>query len=91
MPISPWFMVIWLEIVITLHAQDFSALWTSGMKATQIKSDGNNAVIRLLMKFPKGAGEPLAVCVRLHREGRDWKIYQVDPSLDTDLPDCRDK
>jgi hypothetical protein len=61
------------------------------MKATEIKSDGNNAVARFLMKFPKGAGEPLAVCVRLHREGRDWKIYQVDPSLDTDLPDCRDR
>lgn len=73
------------------HTQDFDARWASFMSVTEIKVDGNHSVIRLLMNFPKGAGEPLAVCVRLHRESSDWKIYQVDPSLDTDIPDCKDK
>ncbi|KAA8388028.1 DUF3828 domain-containing protein [Acetobacter sp. DmW_136] len=72
------------------HTQDFDARWASFMSVTEIKADRNNSVIRLLMNFPKGAGEPLAVCVRLHRESSVWKIYQVDPSLYTDLPDCRD-
>jgi hypothetical protein len=73
------------------HTQDFDARWASFMSATEIKTGRNNSVVRLLMTFPKGAGEPLAVCVRLRREGTDWKIYQVDPSLYTDLPDCKDK
>ena len=70
------------------HTQDFDALWAAFMSVTEIKTDGNHSIIRLLMNFPKGAGEPLAVCVRLHREDSNWKIYQVDPPLDTDLPDC---
>jgi glucose-6-phosphate 1-dehydrogenase len=73
------------------HTQDFSVEWTSGMKATEIEKRPNSSVVRLLMHFPKGAGEPLAVCVRLRRDGNDWKIYQVDPSLYTDLPDCKGK
>jgi hypothetical protein len=73
------------------HTQDFDTHWPSSMTAEEIKSDRNNSVIRLLMTFPKGAGGPLAVCVRLRRENTDWKIYQVDPSLYTDLPDCKDK
>jgi glucose-6-phosphate 1-dehydrogenase len=73
------------------HTQDFDARWASFMSVTEIKADRNNSVIRLLINFPKGAGEPLAVCVRLHRESSVWKIYQVDPSLYTDLPDCKDK
>ncbi|WP_102324891.1 DUF3828 domain-containing protein [Komagataeibacter saccharivorans] len=73
------------------HTQDFSVEWTSGMKATKIKENSNNAIVRLFMSFPPGAGDPLAVCVRLHRESSVWKIYQVDPSLDTDLPDCKSK
>ncbi|MEZ7136992.1 DUF3828 domain-containing protein [Komagataeibacter sp. SM21] len=73
------------------HTQDSSVEWTSGMKATKIKENSNNAVVRLFMSFPSGAGDPLAVCVRLHRESSVWKIYQVDSSLYTDLPDCKDK
>jgi hypothetical protein len=73
------------------HTQDFSVEWTSGMKATEIEKRPNSSVVRLLMHFPKGAGEPLAVCVRLRRDGSDWKIYQIDPSLYTDLPDCKGK
>ena len=73
------------------HTQDSSAEWTSGMKATKIKENGDNAIVRLFMSFPPGAGDPLAVCVRLHRESSVWKIYHVDPSLYTDLPDCKDR
>lgn len=73
------------------HTQDFSVEWTSGMKATEIAQSRNNSVVRLFMRFPKGAGASRAVCVRLQRDGNDWKIYQVDPSLYTDLPDCKGK
>lgn len=73
------------------HTQDFDARWACFMSVTEIKADKNNSVFRFLMTFPKGAGEPLAVCVRLHRESIDWKIYQVYRSLYTDLPDFRDK
>lgn len=73
------------------HTQDFSVEWISGMKATEIEKSRNNSVVRLFMSVPQEAGESQAVCVRLQREGNDWKIYQVDPSLDTDLPDCKSK
>ncbi|MBO1324826.1 YbjP/YqhG family protein [Acetobacter sp. TBRC 12305] len=73
------------------HTQDFDVQWIAGMKAMETEKSGNNSVIRLLMNFPKGTGEPLAVCIRLQRDGNDWKIYQVDPSLYNDLPDCKDK
>ena len=73
------------------HTQDFSMKWTSGMKATKIKENSNNAIVRLFMSVPPEAGASQAICVRLQRDGSDWKIYQVDPSLDTDLPDCKSK
>lgn len=73
------------------HTQDFSVEWISGMKTTEIEKSRNNSVVRLFMSVPQEAGELQAVCVRLQREGSDWKIYQVDPSLDTDLPDCKSK
>jgi hypothetical protein len=73
------------------HTQDFSVQWISGMKATEVEKSQNNSVVRLFMRFPKGAGASRAVCVRLQRDGNDWKIYQVDPSLETNLPDCKGK
>ena len=72
-------------------SQDFDARWASYMTAKEIKSDRNDSVVRLFMNFPKEVGESLAVCVRLHREGNDWKIYQVDTGYDNNLPDCQNK
>ncbi len=73
------------------HTQYFDARWASFMSVTEVNTDRNNSVIRLLMNFPKGAGEPLAVCVRLHRESSVWKIYHVQPSIYTYSPDYKDK
>jgi hypothetical protein len=73
------------------HTQDFDARWASYMTAKEIKSDRHDSVVRLFMNFPKEVGESLAVCVRLHREGNDWKIYQVDTGYDNNLPDCQNK
>ena len=73
------------------HTQDFDTRWASYMTAKEIKSDRHDSVVRLFMNFPKEVGESLAVCVRLHREGNDWKIYQVDTGYDNNLPDCQNK
>jgi hypothetical protein len=70
------------------HTQDFDAHLTSFMKAKVIKEDRKRAIVRLLVDMTTNFSKPFAVCVRLQREGNNWKIYQVDPSLDNNLPDC---
>ncbi|MCI1439125.1 DUF3828 domain-containing protein [Acetobacter peroxydans] len=71
------------------HTQDFDAHLTSSMKAKVIKEDRKRAIVRLLVDLKTNFAKPFAVCVRLQREGNNWKIYQVDPSLDNNLPDCK--
>jgi hypothetical protein len=71
------------------HTQDFDAHLTSFMKAKVIREDKNRAIVRLLVDLTTDFAKPFAVCVRLQRDGNNWKIYQVDPSLDNNLPDCK--